>query len=340
MVQQDAVSRMKNRGYTYHDQIGRQDAGVTVLEYYLRRYGHSTRVEWSSHFAAGRIMRNGRISESDETLSAGDRLEYHRPPWEEPDVPTEIPLLAEGDGWMVFSKPSGLPVLPGGGFLEHTMLHMLRARYRQCAAALSPVHRLGRGTSGAILFSCRADAAAALAAAMREERISKTYLALVRGIPAQYRFTVTVPIGRVPHPLLGTVWAASEKGKQSESRCRVLRRDPVRGVALLEVDIPTGRPHQIRIHCAAAGYPLTGDPLYGPGGTPLTPSTAPFSATTNTESVTSSTTEARAAFGERAAVPGDCGYFLHSWKLRFSDPVSGRLRCVAAPPPPDLDPNR
>lgn len=304
-----------NRGYTYRDRIGREDAGMPALEYYLRRYGHSSREEWTAHFAAGRILRNGDTAAGDDILAAGDRLEYHRPPWEEPDVPRDIPLLAEGEGWMVFSKPSGLPVLPGGGFLEHTMLHILRTRYRS-GVALSPVHRLGRGTSGAMLFSSSTQAAAALAADMREQRISKTYLALVLGMPRDDGFTVHTPIGRLPHPLLGTIWAASEHGKASESRCRVLRRDAARGVALLEVDIPTGRPHQIRIHCAAAGYPLAGDPLYGAGGTPLPAST------------------------ERAAVPGDCGYLLHSWKLRFPGPVTRRLRTVVAPPPRELDPTR
>ena len=311
-----------NRGYTYRDRIGKEDAGLAALEYYLRHYGHSSREEWMAHFMAGRILRNGDIAAGEDILAAGDRLEYHRPPWEEPDVPRDIPLLGEGDGWMVFAKPSGLPVLPGGGFLEHTMLHILRSRYP--AAALSPVHRLGRGTSGAMLFSTSTPAAAALAEDMREQRICKTYLALVRGMPPENDFTVRTPIGRVPHPLLGTVWGASEAGKASESRCRVLRRDAARGVTLLEVDIPTGRPHQIRIHCAAAGYPLAGDPLYAEGGRPM--EAPPHSLET-------------AHGGEaRAAVPGDCGYLLHSWKLRFPDPVSRQPRSVIAPPPSGLDP--
>ncbi len=323
---------MMNRGYTYRDRIGRMDAGMTALEYYLGRYGHSSREEWAAHFEAGRITRNGRIAAPDEILTADDRLAYHRPPWEEPDVPRDIPLLAEGEGWMVFAKPPGLPVLPGGGFLEHTMLHILRTRYHD--DALSPVHRLGRGTSGAILFSRHPDAAAALAAAMREQRISKTYLALVRGIPATDVFTVTAPIGRVPHPLLGTVWAASKDGKASESHCRVLRRDPARDVALLEVNIPTGRPHQIRIHCAAAGFPLAGDPLYGQGGTPIPASpSAPASPST-------SASLDPAVYQGRVSVPGDCGYLLHSWTIRFPDPASARSHTVIAPPPPQLDPAR
>jgi 23S rRNA pseudouridine1911/1915/1917 synthase len=82
------------------------------------------------------------------------------------------------------------------------------------------------------------------------------------------------------------------------------------------VDIPTGRPHQIRIHCAAAGYPLFGDPLYRIGGLPVDAGAVPG-----------------------GAVPGDCGYFLHSWRIRFSDPEAGVPVQVVAPPPPVLDPD-
>jgi 23S rRNA pseudouridine1911/1915/1917 synthase len=250
---------------------------------------------------------------------------------------------------MAFAKPSGLPVLPGGGYLEHTMLHILRKRFpssrhtavetdepeaicpngddaahskgrrhppidRRRMFHLSPVHRLGRGTSGAMLYSTHAVAAAALANAMRERRIRKTYLALAQGIVAQDALVVETPIGQVSHRLLGTVWAAAEGGKPSRSEIRVLRRDHAADVTLLEVDIPTGRPHQIRIHCAAAGHPLAGDPLYGPDGNPFLPSDG------------------------RMAVPGDCGYLLHSWKIRFPDPSRGEELLIISSPPPALAP--
>jgi len=88
----------------------------------------------------------------------------------------------------------------------------------------------------------------------------------------------------------------------------------VNGMSLLAVTIPTGRPHQIRIHCAAAGHPLVGDPLYGPDGMPFTDANG------------------------RMAVPGDCGYHLHSWKLAFPLPDGEEGREIIAPPPELLDP--
>lgn len=299
---------MRNNGYTYRDRITSADAGNTLLEFYTSRYGHSSEEEWSAFIVAGLIARNGAIETNPfTTLHAGDRLAWHRPPWDEEDVPTNIPVLAESAGWMVLHKPPGIPVLPGGGFLQNTMLWIVRERF---GGILAPVHRLGRGTSGAILFSRDEHAARELARAMREGETHKTYLALVQGVPDEDRFTVDMPIGPVPYAPLGMLHAASPQGKPSLSHCHVLRRDAESAQALLEVDIPTGRPHQIRIHCAVAGHPLVGDPLYRSGGLPI----------------------------DSEAVPGDCGYFLHSWQIRFPDPASGEMMHVIAPPPGNLVP--
>ena len=306
---------MLNHGYTYRDTISSADAGRTLLEFYAGRYRHSTAEEWRGHIAAGRILRNGEpVRDAEFPLRSGDQLAWQRPPWEEQAVPTHIPVLAVSDGWLVLHKPSGLPVMPGGGFLQHTLLHIARERH---GSSLAPVHRLGRGTSGAILFSRDAATARLLARAMREGSIRKTYLALVAGLPEADAFTVDVPIGPVAYAPFGMLHAASPDGKASRSIFRVLHRDAVAGTALLAVDIPTGRPHQIRIHCAAAGYPLLGDPLYRVGGVPG---------------------ERNAVPGERNAVPGDGGYLLHSWMLRLCDPDSGAFRTVVAPPPAALAP--
>jgi 23S rRNA pseudouridine1911/1915/1917 synthase len=304
---------MKNRGYTYPDRVLPRDEGVPVAAFYALRYPHSTEEAWRRRIEAGQVLLNGRPASPDEALKGGDCLSYLRPPWDEPDAPREFETLFEDPDVLVLAKPSGLPVLPGGMFLENTLLYLVRERY---GADSSPLHRLGRGTSGAILFTRDARAARSLAQAMYERRILKVYLALASGTAMPDAFMVDAPIGPVPFRRPATVHAHSPDGRLSISHVRVVRRLPEKNATLLEVTIPTGRPHQIRIHLSYAGFPLVGDPLYLPGGIP----------------------RADGFDEESAARPGACGYLLHSWKIRFPHPERGEEVEVVCPPPPSLDP--
>lgn len=307
---------MRNDGYDYLDRIARADAGLTVLSFYARRYRHSTEAEWREKIGRGEVTLDGRPAGPDDTLTAGGLLVYHRPPWDEPEAPTDFGVLFEDDDVLALAKPSGLPVLPGGFFLETTLVRLARRRF---GPSVSPLHRLGRGTSGAILFTRNHRAGRLLAKAMFDRRILKVYLALASGPVLPDAFTVDAPIGPVPHRLPATVNAFRADGRPSTSHVRVLRRFPDRDASLVEVTIPTGRPHQIRIHLAHAGHPLVGDPLYGPGGLP----------------------RADGLDDERTTTPGAIGYLLHSWKVRFPHPSrDGEAVEIVCPPPASLDPAR
>jgi 23S rRNA pseudouridine1911/1915/1917 synthase len=253
------------------------------------------------------VLLNNAETTPETILLAGQRLSYARPPWQEPDVPLTFEVLYEDAELMVVAKPSGLPVLPGGGFLEHTLLWQLQQRYPQETPL--PIHRLGRGTSGLMLLARSPNARAHLSQQLRDRQMHKIYRALAQGNSMPDRFAMTEPIGKQPHPLWGYVYAVHPQGAFAQSDCQVLRRDAA--TALLEVTILTGRPHQIRIHLAAAGHPLVGDPLYAIGGMPMCD---------------------RPSASGKLPVPGDCGYHLHAMHLSFTHPNGRPMTVICAPP--------
>ena len=303
-----------NRGWIYRDRISAKDAGKTVWDYYSQKYRHSSPQEWQNRIESGLIRLGNCVVSVDTILESGDELTYHRQPWSEPEVPLKFDILYEDKDLLVISKPSGLPVMPGGGFLEHTLLWQLKSLYPQTTP--TPIHRLGRGTSGLMLVGRSQEAKSSLARQMRRSTIgqdssqlNKVYRVLVQNNPTSDRFTIEQPIGKIPHPVLGYIYGATPNGKTALSECKVINRYGDR--SLLEVQIFTGRPHQIRIHMAAVGHPLLGDPLYIAGGTfaPITPDMPSI------------------------PVPGDCGYFLHAHKLAFIHPRSRQKLSFTSPTP-------
>ena len=310
-----------NAGHAYRDRVGPEAAGQSVCAFYATRYRHSEEAVWRQRLAAGEILWNGHRPRADGPLAAGDRLAWHRPPWQEGAVPAlPGPLFDDGD-LLVFNKPSGLPVLPAGGWLAHTVLGQLERQVaagelETAAGTPRPGHRLGRYTSGLLLCARRPASRAWLSALLRDgSRCRKLYRALLQpplpgsallALAPGESLTLTTPIGRVPHARLGMVWAAAPQADAdalaARSTLTLLRR--AAGSWLVEVAIATGRPHQIRIHTAAVGAPLLGDPLYGPGGGLANPQ----------------------------ALPGDGGYQLHAHRLRL--PLEdGRLLDLEAPLP-------
>jgi 23S rRNA pseudouridine1911/1915/1917 synthase len=288
-----------NDGYEYGEQVGADTAGQTVAAHLARRHRHSSVEVWAARIAAGEVLVDGRAAAASTLLRAGQIVVWRRPPWEEPAVPLAFAVLFRDTHLLAVAKPRGLPTLPAGGFLTHTLRHLVQRRFPEAA----PMHRLGRGTSGIVLFARTDQARRGIAKAWRSGAVVKEYRALVTGVPSREAFDVDTPIGLVDHPRLGRVYAAVTDGKRSLTHVRVLR---VReGQALVEATIPTGRPHQIRIHLAAAGHPLVGDPLYVAGGVP----------------------------GPRPALPGEGGYRLHAHRLSLDHPVTGaRVEIECGPP--------
>ena len=304
------VNACVNNGWTYREQVERSAQGWRVLDYYTQRYHHSNEAEWQQRIQLGQVRLNDAETTAETILLAGQWLTYQRSPWQEPEVPLAFEVLYEDTDLMVVAKPSGLPVLPGGGFLEHTLLWQLQQRYPE--EPPTPIHRLGRGTSGLMLLARSPKARAHLSQQLRDRQMHKVYRALAQGNSMPDRFSITDPIGKQTHPVLGYVYAVHPQGAFAQSDCQVLRRDAK--AALLNVTILTGRPHQIRIHLAAAGHPLVGDPLYAIGGVPV---------------------RDRPSISAKLPVPGDCGYHLHAMHLRFTHP-NGQPMTVSCAPPVEL----
>jgi 23S rRNA pseudouridine1911/1915/1917 synthase len=304
----DQNAGVMNQGWTYFDRVKPSAAGQTVLEYYTARYRHSTHDEWRSRLAQGQILLDGQPVTAQTPLREHQSLSYYRQPWAEPLVPLDFEVLYEDEHLWAVAKPSGLPVLPGGGFLEHTLLHQMRQRYPDEVPI--PVHRLGRGTSGAMLVAKSLAARDSLSRQFRDRTLSKVYRALIGAATVDElgdKFSCRYPIGKLPYPGLSYLYGHCADGLASQSDCTVVQRGP--HSTLVEVSILTGRPHQIRIHLAAAGYPLLGDPLYAAGGVPIS--------------------------GGKA-MPGECGYSLHSHRLRFAHPHTGKTLSIEAELPDAL----
>ena len=260
----------------------------------------------------GRLTQDGRPLRANAGVAAGATLVLDVPEVVAPPVAGEsLPLsvLYEDDDLLIVDKPHGMVTHPSAGHQAGTLVNALLGRaegseYGGIAGGARPgiVHRLDRDTSGLLMVARHDRAQAALMEALKARRVKKTYLALVGGSVAATVGRVEAPIGRDPRNRLRM--AVVPDGRAATTGYRV--RERYRDWTLLEVDLVTGRTHQIRVHLAAIGHAVAGDPLY--------------------------------ATGDARRGPEGLGrLFLHSWRLELAAPSDGHLIRVTAPLPPELE---
>lgn len=171
-------------------------------------------------------------------------------------------ILLLRDDVLVLDKPAGLAVHggPRGGPSLEDWLEPLRMGKRHLP---QPAHRLDADTAGCLVLGRTKPALAALGRIFAEGRAEKTYWALLQGGPEAAAGVIEAPLRKVSTRAAGWRIEAHPEGQRAVTRWRVLGRGP--GMAWLELTPETGRTHQLRAHCAAAGWPILGDPVYGGG---------------------------------------------------------------------------
>ncbi|MCL1981295.1 MAG: RluA family pseudouridine synthase [Proteobacteria bacterium] len=280
------------------------DAGQRLDHFLATKYPERTRSALNKLIVASLVLVDGNQVKAGHRLRKSETITVILPPPEPVGlIPerVEFSVLHEDAHILVINKPPGLVVHPAGGHQSGTLVHGLLHRCRELPSADAGrpgiVHRLDKDTSGVMLVAKTEIALRVLMADFKDRNIHKTYHALLLRCPRESEGRVSSPIGR--HPIDRKKMAVRPvHGRHAATNWRVLERF-ANGWCWTEIEIETGRTHQIRVHMAAIKSPVAGDTLYG-GGV------------------------------DRQAAVRPQRQMLHASTLRFKHPVSGDpLKCTA-----------
>ena len=251
-----------------------------------------------------KITVNGKKEKASYKVQNGDKIEIEEEPAKEielkaQDIPLEI--LYEDNDIIVVNKPKGMVVHPANGNPDGTLVNAIMSICKDSLSGIGGeirpgiVHRLDKNTSGAIIIAKNDKAHINLSEQLKNHEIKKTYIALVRGVVKENNATINMPIGRSKKDR--KKMDVDKNGKEAITHFKVLKR--YKDCTLLEINIETGRTHQIRVHLSHIGYPIIGDEVYSNGK-------------------------------NKWNIEGQC---LHAKSLDFKHPITGKNMHIEAPIP-------
>jgi len=240
-------------------------------------------------------------------------------------TPEPIPLniIYQDSDMVVINKQAGIVVHPAPGHGSGTLVNALLYHcpdLEGIGGEIRPgiVHRLDKDTSGTMVVAKNAPTLDGLAGQFKARSVRKKYLALVYGEFKKEAGTIDLPIGR--HPVHRKQMSTTTRnGRPAETSWRV--REKFKGITLLELTLKTGRTHQIRVHCAAVGHPIVGDPVYRSRRW-LKDMDRLFSG------------ESSSMAARLKAIPRQ---MLHAWRLRLTHPSTGEIMTFESPIPADME---
>lgn len=284
--------------------VSAEDAGNRIDKYVSLKNENITRVASQRMIENGNILVNGKTVKVSYKVVENDNIaieeeEQKESHLEAEDIPLDI--IYEDDDIVVVNKQKGLVVHPGNGNHNGTLVNAIMAHCKDSLSGIGGeirpgiVHRIDKDTSGLLIIAKNDEAHINLSEQIKEHKVKKTYVALVRGRIKEKEATINMPIARDINDRVKM--AVDKKGKEAITHFKVLKKYD--GFTYVEVNIETGRTHQIRVHMSKIGFPIVGDGVYSNGKNPF----------------------------------GVEGQMLHSQKLEFTHPRTGELMKLEAPLP-------
>ena len=249
----------------------------------------------------GNILVNGKNAKVSYKIQENDKISVEIPKPKQielkaQDIPIEI--IYEDSDIIVVNKPKGMVVHPANGNPDGTLVNAIMAICKDSLSGIGGeirpgiVHRIDKDTSGLLIVAKNDNAHVKMSEQIKSHEVKKTYIALVRGVFKENEATIDMPIGRSTSDR--KKMAVNKNGKNAITHIKVLKRFDK--YTLLQVNIETGRTHQIRVHLSHIGYPIVGDYTYSNGKNEFD-------------------------------VVGQC---LHAQKLEFKHPITQKYMCLEA----------